>query len=131
HRGVAPFVITDRTPRDERVPRERGHPNGVTGVGAVVVAVDDVARVRGWYAAVLGQPGQDVRRPELDAAGARFDIGPHAFEFLAPAGPGGPLAAWLRTRGASPYAATLRTRGGAAGPLDETKTFGARLALGA
>ena len=130
-RGVAPFVIADRTPRDERVPRERGHPNGVTGVGTVVVAVDDVARVRGWYAAVLGRPGRDVRRPELDAAGARFDVGPHAFEFLAPAGPGGPLGAWLRTRGASPYAATLRTSGGPAGPLDETKTFGARLALGA
>jgi hypothetical protein len=126
---VAPFIITDRTPRDERVPRERRHANGVTGVGTVVVAVDDIARVRGWYGAVLRQPGEDVRRPELDAAGVRFDIGPHAFEFLAPAASGGPLAEWLLARGASPYAATLRTSGGAVGPLDPAKTFGARIAL--
>jgi len=51
-------------------------------------------------------------------------------EVRAPAASGGPLAEWLLARGASPYAATLRTRGGPAGPLDETKTFGARLALG-
>ena len=129
HRGVAPFVITDRTPRDERVPRERSHANGVTGVGTVVVAVDDVARVRAWYRAVLGQPGQDVRRLDLDAAGVRFTIGPHVFEFLAPARPAGALADWLRACGASPYAATLRTEGGPVGPLDETETQGAKITL--
>ena len=35
HRGVAPFIIADETGRDERVPRERSHANGVTGVGTL------------------------------------------------------------------------------------------------
>ncbi|HXD96933.1 MAG TPA: VOC family protein, partial [Candidatus Acidoferrum sp.] len=52
HRGVAPFIIADETGRDERVPRQRTHANGVTGVDSVTVAVDDVTRVRGWYAQV-------------------------------------------------------------------------------
>ena len=42
--GVAPFIIEDDTPRAERVPRETTHANGVTGVGVVMVAVDDVPR---------------------------------------------------------------------------------------
>ena len=37
HRGVAPFLIQDETPREERVPRETAHPNGVTGIGTVTV----------------------------------------------------------------------------------------------
>jgi catechol 2,3-dioxygenase-like lactoylglutathione lyase family enzyme len=128
HRGVAPFIIADETGRDERVPRQRTHANGVTGVDSVTVAVDDVTRVRGWYAQVLRQPGVDVRRDELGAAGARFTIGPHIFDFLAPTTASSPLAAWLAARGPSPYAATLKAAG-RSGPLDSAKTHGARLAL--
>jgi catechol 2,3-dioxygenase-like lactoylglutathione lyase family enzyme len=127
-RGVAPFVIADETPRDERVPRQHDHPNGVTGVRTVTVAVDDVAAVRRWYAQALGQPGRDVRRPDLDAAGVAFALGPHTLEFVAPAAGAGPVADWLRARGPAPYAATLAAGGGAA-TLDPTKTHGARLRL--
>ena len=109
HRGVAPFVITDRTPRDERVPRERRHPNGVTGVATVVAAVDDVARVRGWYGAVLGQPVKFVRRP-IRRRGCPPRSGRTRSSSRRRPG-GGPLFAWLRTRGAR-YAATLTTSGG-------------------
>ncbi|HUF93978.1 MAG TPA: VOC family protein [Candidatus Limnocylindria bacterium] len=126
HRGVAPFIIADESGRDERVPRERTHANGVTGIGTVTVAVDDLARVRGWYASVLGRRGEDVTRPELAGAGVRFTIGPHAFEFLAPAGAGA-IKDWLAARGPSPYAATLRTAGAARGPLDAARAHGARL----
>lgn len=129
HGGVAPFLIQDQTPREERVPRETAHRNRVTGIGTVTVAVHDVATVRRWYAAVLRQPGQEVRRDGLDAAGVRFTIGPHLFDFVAPRGPRSPLGDWLRARGPSPYAATLRTTSGETGPLDETKTLGARLLL--
>ena len=125
-RGVAPFIIADETGRDERVPRERTHANGVTGVGSLTVAVDDVARVRRWYAQVLKQPGQEIQRPDVAGAGVRFTIGPHTFDFVAPAG-AGPIADWLRARGASPYAATLRAPG-RSGALDAAKTHGARLA---
>lgn len=128
HRGVAPFLIQDETPRDERVPRQHEHPNGVTGIGTLTIAVDDLAGVRGWYARALGKPGIDVARDDLGAAGARFTIGPHAVEILAPRGAGGPLRTWLDARGPSPYAATLLTTGTPA-VLDEARTLGARLAL--
>jgi catechol 2,3-dioxygenase-like lactoylglutathione lyase family enzyme len=129
HKGVAPFLIQDETPRDERIPRQTTHANGVRGIGTVTVAVDDVPRVRSWYAPVLGQPGQDVRRDDLLAAGARFTAGPHTLEFVGPTGAESPLGEWLRTRGSSPYAATLTGAGGARGPLDGRHTLGARLSL--
>jgi len=127
HRGVAPFLLAEQMPRDERVPREHAHANGVSGIGTVTVAVDDLTVVRRWYAQALGTAGQDVAYPELGAVGARFAIGPHAFEFLAPTG-AGPVRDWLHVRGASPYAATL-VGGHTRGPLDLARTHGARLAL--
>jgi catechol 2,3-dioxygenase-like lactoylglutathione lyase family enzyme len=127
HRGVAPFLIQDETPRAERVPRETTHANGVTGIGTVTVAVRDVAPVARWYAEVLRRPGRDVKRPELDGAGVRFTVGSHTLDFVAPRGSAGPLAEWLAARGASPYAATLR--GGKPGALDPENTLGARLTL--
>lgn len=129
HRGIAPFVITDETGRDERVPRERTHANRVTGVGSLTIAVEDVATARGWYAHVLGRPGAEITRPDLQAAGARVEIGPHRVEFVAPTGARGPIAEWLRRRGPSPYAATLRGPAARRGPLDPAKTHGARLAI--
>ena len=129
-RGVAPFIIADETPRDERVPRARSHENGVTGIGTLTVAVEDVDTVEGWYARALGRPGQRVERHELDAAGVRFAVGPHVLDFVTPRGAGAAsLTEWLRTRGPSPYAATLRSEGREVGPLDDSRTHGARLAL--
>jgi catechol 2,3-dioxygenase-like lactoylglutathione lyase family enzyme len=127
HRGVAPFLLAEESGRDARVPGQRAHANGVTGVGRLSVAVHDLAAVRGWYATVLGVPGQDVACPELGATGTRFTLGPHTFEFLAAAGAGA-VRDWVAGRGASPYAATLV---GAARPipLDLGRTWGARLAL--
>ena len=127
HRGVAPFVIAEETGRDERVPGPRAHANGVTGIGRVTVVVHDLAAVRRWYAQALGVSGQDIACPELGASGARFPIGPHTFEFLAPTGAGA-VRDWLVARGASPYAASL-VGASRAVPLDLGRTWGARLAL--
>ena len=127
HRGVAPFIIADVTGRDVRVPAERIHANGVTGIGTVTVVVSDIALVRGWYAKVLGQPGEDIRRPDVTGAGVRFRIGPHAFDFVAPANGRGPLVDWLARRGSSAYAVTLNVGAGRPGLLDPAKTHGARL----
>jgi catechol 2,3-dioxygenase-like lactoylglutathione lyase family enzyme len=131
HRGVAPFLISDETPRDERVPRQTSHANGVTGIDTLTVAVtpDGLAGVRRWYQEGLGTPGADVARPELGAAGGRFAAGPHALEFLAPRDGAGEVARWLAARGPSPYAATLRAPAGRRGPLDPARTLGARLSL--
>jgi catechol 2,3-dioxygenase-like lactoylglutathione lyase family enzyme len=128
-RGVAPFLIQDETPRQERVPRQTVHANGVSGIGTVTVAVAHAGAVRTWYATALGQPGEEIRRDDLEAAGVRFRIGPHAFDFVAPTGRGGPLPGWLAARGPSPFAATLRTSAARRGPLDEAETLGAKLSL--
>jgi len=127
HRGVAPFVLAEETGRDERVPQPRAHANGVTGIGRVTVVVRDLAAVRRWYGEALGVSGQDIACPELGATGARFPIGPHTFEFLAPTGAGA-VRDWLAARGASPYAASL-VGASRAVPLDLGRTWGARLAL--
>lgn len=130
HRGVAPFLIQDGTPREERVPGRTTHPNQVRGIGVVTVAVDDVETVRRWYQRVLGVAGADVSRNDLSAVGVRFTIGPHVFDFVRPKGGRGPLHDWLRVRGPSPYAAALEGRPGGTDSFDETKTMGARLSLG-
>jgi catechol 2,3-dioxygenase-like lactoylglutathione lyase family enzyme len=126
HRGVAPFLIEDETPRAERVPRRVMHANGVTGIGTVTVAVKDPESVRRWYEPVLKTTGRRVERTDVGGAGVRFVIGPHTLDFVAPAAPASPVAAWLAARAESPYAATLTTPTAAPGPLDEKRTLGAR-----
>lgn len=128
-RGIAPFLIHDETPRAERVPRPPAHSNRVTGVGTVTVAVADTRDAAGWYESALGRKGQHVRHDDLQADGVRFAVGRHAIELLAPRGPAGLIAEWLRTRGPGPCAATLVTVGGRKGPLDQALTHGARLIL--
>lgn len=107
-----PVLIEDHTPREQRVPIEYHHENGVRGIAAIAVATDDVPWARGWWSALLGQPGAAIERPEHDAAGVRFEVGPHAIELLAPRGPGGPVASLIDRRGPSPYAVTLAGPGG-------------------
>ena len=128
HRGVAPFLIQDETPRDERVPGQTSHANGATGVGRVTVAVNDIPTVTRWYEAVVGHEGASVDRSEVGANGICFTIGPHRVELLAPAAAGSPLAERLRTHGPSPWAATLRGQKDPA-PLDKSLTCGAALSF--
>ena len=128
HRGVAPFLIQDETPREERVPRETSHENGATGIGAVIVAVNDLPVVQRWYEAALGCRGEATKRDSLGAAGLCFTIGPHRVELLAPHSADSPLDAWLKARRPSPFAATLRGQKGPA-PLDASLTCGATLSF--
>jgi catechol 2,3-dioxygenase-like lactoylglutathione lyase family enzyme len=128
-RGVAPFLIQDETPREERVPRKFNHKNGATGIGTVTVAVDDVPTVRHWYKSVLAFDGTPVKRRDIQATGVRFQIGPHCFDFIEPADDKSALAPWLQTRGPSPYAATLRTDSERPIPLEKGLTHGANLAF--
>jgi catechol 2,3-dioxygenase-like lactoylglutathione lyase family enzyme len=128
HRGVAPFLIQDETPREERVPRDVDHRNGITGIGAVLVAVDDLPTVQRWYEAVLNTMGQKVVREDFTANAAAFHIGPHRLELLAPTYNSGPIAEWLRRNGPSPFAATLRGSEKTP-PMDLERTHGAALGL--
>jgi hypothetical protein len=127
-KGVVPFLIQDETTREERVPGQHRHANGVVGIDVLTIAVEDVAAVRRWYEEALGR-GQPVLRTDLAAGGVRFTIGPHALEVLAPRETGSPLTRWLADRGPSPFAATLTTTAAERGPLDPSRTLGARLSL--
>ena len=128
HAALAPFLIEDTTPRDERVPRQRTHANGVTGIATLTVAAPDVSLVRGWWSAVLGNSGQELRRNDVGGAGVRITVGSHALDFLAPTSPTSPLSASIRARGPGPYALALKTSG-ATGSLDERRALNARLSL--
>jgi hypothetical protein len=97
------------------------HPNGATGVAGITVATDDVPRVRGWWSPVLRQPGTEIQRSDIGAAGVRFMAGPHALDFVEPKDASSPIGGWLKTRGPSPYAIALKTSGGKTGTLDESK----------
>jgi catechol 2,3-dioxygenase-like lactoylglutathione lyase family enzyme len=105
--GQVPFLIRDETPRDERVPRERSHRNGVTGLRRVTLAVENPGETSRYYARVLGRPAGPRRRPDLKASGSVFAVGPHEIELIAPRSERSPLADWLKARGPSPYSATL------------------------
>src|SRR5713226_6895268 len=105
--GQVPFLIKDDTPRDERVPRERSHRNGATGVRTLAIAVNDPGVTSRYYARVLGLPGAPVERPDLEAAGVTFAIGPNEVQLLASKSENGPLADWIRDHGQSPFEVVL------------------------
>jgi len=127
--GAVPFLIRDATPRDERVPRDRAHRNGAAGIRTLTVAVEDAMAARAFYERVLGARGEDVSRDDLGAAGARFVVGPHELQFVAPVSADGIVSGWLRSRGPSPCEVTLRGRSSAPSLLDAALAHGARLRL--
>ena len=127
YRGVAPFLIQDVTPREERIPQTFDHQNGATGIDTVTVAVGELSEVKRWYKNVLGKNDTAITNEELKAKGVRYQIGPHKLDFLTPLEPESPLTHWLRTFGPSPYAASLHMSSPAPMPLDGTLTHGANL----
>ncbi|HEY7217401.1 MAG TPA: VOC family protein, partial [Candidatus Binatia bacterium] len=125
HRGVAPFLIEDVTPRIERVPQQFHHQNGVSGIAKVTVAASELKSIEKWYHALLGVSGQNVVDNELGAEGLVFHVGPHVLEFLSPHDAASPLIGWLRQCGPSPYSTVLKGDGIQGKPLDIRLTHGA------
>ena len=125
--GQVPFLIKDDTPRDERVPRERSHRNGATGIQTLTIAVNDPGATSLSYARVLGRPGAPIERPDLEAAGVTFTIGPNEVQLLASKTENGPLAEWIRDHGQSPFEVVLASAGGGVTTLDPALLHGARI----
>jgi hypothetical protein len=130
HRGIAPFLIQDMTPREERVPRQREHENDALGIGTLTIAVGELARVDHWYQTIMGKPPQPVADDALEAQGLSFAAGPHQIEFMMPVTPHSPLANWIKRFGPSPYAATLRGKRREPLLLDQKLLHGADLSFG-
>jgi catechol 2,3-dioxygenase-like lactoylglutathione lyase family enzyme len=105
--GRLPFLIRDETPRDERIPRQRRHRNGVAGIQGVTVAVKDPSGTDLLYAAVLGRGGAPWSRPDIGGAGVAFAIGAHRIELVAAQSEASPIAEWMGAHGESPFEARL------------------------
>ena len=125
---LVPFLIKDETPRTERVPRERSHRNGTTGMRSLTIAVEDPGAASVPYTCVLGRSTAPIQSSELDGAGVRLMIGPHAIDLIAPNSTEGPLIDWTKLQGQSCYAATLVGPAGAR--LDSALLWHARLSIG-
>jgi len=109
HRGVAPFLIEDVSPRTERIPQQWNHQNGVIGIEKITVAVGELGQIEKWYGALLGSPGQPIGDATLGADGLRFLAGPHVLDFMSPRSATSPLVNWLGEFGPSPYSAVLKS----------------------
>ncbi len=112
--GLIPFLIEDLTPRAERLPAQREHGNGVSGIDAIMLATADAECLAGVMAALLGLEGRPVEDAEAGASGMRFDIGGHALEYLAPGSAESPLAAHLAGDRPAPWGVKFKTAGEAA-----------------
>ena len=107
------FFIQHLTPLAERKAHARrlpSHPNGVTRVERVYVAVSDVAASARTYARVLGRPVPAIHRGAVIKADmAVFDLGPTGLTVAQPMEPG-PAAEALARRGPGPFQVLHRTR---------------------
>ena len=127
--GELPFLIDDVTARELRVPAGQAatHPNGVTGLQAVTVAVRDLDESAREFAILLGQePSAAVTDEELSATTRTFVVGPHRIVLACPTLPGSPLVSRIQQQGDGPFAATLL-----AGGAEEAHAIPAESAEGA
>jgi catechol 2,3-dioxygenase-like lactoylglutathione lyase family enzyme len=128
-----PFLIEDVTPRDLRVPHDSTqHPNGVTGIHELTIAVADLARAATQFAAVTHtRAAPIITNARLDAEMAAFRLGDHTIILAAAESTHSPIRQHIETVGLGPYEVTLLADGDArARSLDARLTHGARLRLG-
>lgn len=128
--GEMPFLIEDVTPRSKRVPAgdTARHPAGVTGVQAIVLAVQDLGLLAEAYAKLFGALPPRIEIDEaLGAETMSYTVGDQRVILARPSGPEGPIAAHLRRRGNSPYQIILSTD--ASRPAASIEAAGARIAF--
>jgi catechol 2,3-dioxygenase-like lactoylglutathione lyase family enzyme len=106
--GITPFLIEDATPREERVPREVEHANGVVGISGVTVAIRELDAAR-RLAVLLGEA---VSYEDGNGEHLRYVSNGHGIDFVDPSdgeavdflagreGDGGVFALSLTTEGA-------------------------------
>ena len=126
--GLIPFLITDHTPREERLPPDTEHANGASGISCVAFATMDLERSAGVMAALTGGGSERIEDEELMARGLRVKIGRHALDYLTPVTDEGPLAAHLAATGPGPFQARFQ----ASGPpqsIDPRQAEGARISF--
>lgn len=123
HSQDLPFLCGDLTPRALRVPegQARVHPNGVTGVARLEVAVKDLQASLARWRALLGEGSTQQ---------VSLGLGTTELVLAAPVQAAGLLAQRLATRGEGPYAVVLSVpQQAVAEGLDEVATHGVHIEL--
>lgn len=124
-----PFVIEDISDRGLRVPADASeHANGVRGIEALIIGVDDLDAAISGYQKLLGKdaPDGDGLKDVEGGEGVYFLIGPHRVE-LAKASGSGALADQLAQRGAGLF--ELQLLAPETADIDPAAASGARLRL--
>lgn len=111
YQGLIPFVIEDESPREERVPKEKHHANGVTGIDRITLATSDLELARRIIGAALGQAGEPVHDVDLKGSGVVFQAGPHRLEYLSPNDASSPLHAHIEANRPAPFRIQFHTNG--------------------
>jgi catechol 2,3-dioxygenase-like lactoylglutathione lyase family enzyme len=125
YKGIIPFIIEDKTPRTERVPKETSHANGVTGIHTLTFATADLTMPQTIMGAMLGEP-QTITDPDLNASGICWVVGNHTLAYLMPNDATSPLYDHIKQNKPVPYSLCLSTTGDAT-PLSPEETEGVRI----
>jgi catechol 2,3-dioxygenase-like lactoylglutathione lyase family enzyme len=130
--GRSPFLISDVTPHELRVPLDPdkiNHANGASGTANLIVAVHDLAAATARYTIILGMApvGQTQNNTQQSVT---FGLDGHTITLAQPLTDDSPLADHRARFGEVPYELQLRTtQGDRAGLLDLPLAHHARLTL--
>jgi catechol 2,3-dioxygenase-like lactoylglutathione lyase family enzyme len=130
--GDLPFLIDDITPRDLRVPSGDAaqHPNGVTGVRALIIAVRDLDEASAEFAAITGAgPIASGADDELQADTRTFQGGRQTLVLAYPTAPGSPIARRIQSMGDGPFKAIFGTDQPDAPQITPEQAHGARFEI--
>ena len=128
YQGLIPFIIEDQTAREERVPKETEHANGVIGIERITLAARDLELAGRIMEAALGKPGAAIEDEQLAARGVVFETGSHRLEYLAPADKSSPLNEHIARNRPAPYRIRFKTVG-ARSVIAPEQAAGARIEL--
>jgi hypothetical protein len=127
-----PFYCHSTNDRALRVPsgEAAAHDNGATGIEAIFIGVTDLEQAAADYAKVAGIAGTD--RPsgvDVENDWRSFQVGAVTVTLVKPTDPASDLAQTIASRGNVPIEVVLQGQASHAGPIDETLTHGAKLAI--
>jgi hypothetical protein len=111
YQGLIPFIIEDATPREERVPKENEHANGVLGIDTITLAASDIDLARRIMNAALLQEGEPRQDEALKAAGFVYQVGTQRLEYLTADDKSSPVYAHIALNRPVPYRIRFKTSG--------------------
>lgn len=118
--GSQTFAIQHKNPFDGRYqepPKATDHPNGVTGIHYLALAVQNADIAAKTWAKAFGLATMTKVPNTASTRRVRLDLGNCALDIMSPTGPG-PLADFLKRHGEAPYCLAFKVT-----DLDATSRF--------